>query len=111
MAFDAPVGSLRIVAEEEGRQFLAALFGGAVGAGIGPFAQGCLNEALDLAVGLGRAGPRALMADAEPSQSYGTRPISRLGLSEDNPLMLHSEALAGTAMGSAFAVCSSSGRG
>ena len=33
-----------------------ALFGGGVGAGIGPFAQGCLDEPFGLAVGIGRVG-------------------------------------------------------
>lgn len=70
------------MAEEECWKFLASLVGGIVGAAIGPFAQRRLDEALDLAVGLRGVGPRALVDDAEPSQSFGVatgfgRPIRR----------------------------------
>lgn len=57
---------LPVVTKEEGGEFASALVRRLVSFGVGPLAQRGLDEALDLAVGLGRVGPRALMADAKP---------------------------------------------
>jgi hypothetical protein len=70
-AVDAAVWALPVVAEQEGGQFRATLLRGVVGAGTGPLAQGRLDEALGLAVGLRRVGPGALMADVQASQCLG----------------------------------------
>ncbi|MCP1542046.1 hypothetical protein J2W80_001857 [Methylorubrum extorquens] len=70
-AVDSAVWALPVVAEQEGGQFGAALLGGVVGPGVRPFAQGGLDEALDLAVGPRRVGSRALVADVEAPQGLG----------------------------------------
>ena len=57
--------------EEEGCKLLTALLRRFVGVGIGLFAQGRLDEALGLAIGLRGVGPGALVGDAKPSQCYG----------------------------------------
>ena len=53
-----------IVAVYPGRQMRGALGGGVVDVGIGPLAQGGLDEAFGLAVGAGREGARVSMAEA-----------------------------------------------
>ena len=53
-----------IVAVYPGRQMRGALGGGVVDVGIGPLAQGGLDEAFGLAVGAGRKGARVSMAAA-----------------------------------------------
>src|SRR3954454_3007805 len=74
LSLDAPVRSLPVVAEQESGQRVAALVGGIVCAGIGPFAQGRLDEALDLAVGFWGVGPGALVSDAQATQGLGVAP-------------------------------------
>ncbi len=58
-----------IVVVEPGEQMVGALEGGAVGAGIGPFAEGGLDEALGLAVGARGVGAGEAVADAEAAAS------------------------------------------
>lgn len=47
-------------------QFDSELSLGVICPGVGHFAQGCLDEALGLTVGLGRLGHRADVPEAEP---------------------------------------------
>jgi len=63
--------AMPIVAMEPERQFGGALLRCVVGPGIGPFAQGGLDEAFGLAIGLGRIGPGADVLDGEPPQRLG----------------------------------------
>ena len=68
---DAAMGSMPVVAVKPEGQLGGAVVGGAVGAGIGPFAQACLDEALGLPVGFRRVGPGAQMLDFEQAQRLG----------------------------------------
>ena len=61
---DAGVGAVVVVVVQPGVDGLAALAGAGIGSGVGPFAQGGLDEALGLAVGPGRVGPGAQMPEA-----------------------------------------------
>jgi len=54
-----------IVTMEPSWQLGSAFFRGVVGLGISPFAQAGLDEALGLAVGLGRIGPGADVLEAK----------------------------------------------
>lgn len=65
------MGSMPVVAVEPDGQFSGAIVGSLVGAGIGPFAQACLDEALGFAVGFRRIGPGAQMLDPEQAQRLG----------------------------------------
>ena len=56
--------SMPIVAMQPDWQFGGATVGVSVGLGVGPFAQGGLDEALGLSVGLGRVGPGEDLAQA-----------------------------------------------
>ena len=66
---EAGVGAMPIVVVEPGEQMVGALEGGEVGAGIGPFAEGGLDEALGLAVGARGVGAGEAVADAEAAAS------------------------------------------
>ena len=59
------MGSLVVVVAQPARQVGGAGVGAAVRQGVGPLAQQGLDEALGLAVGLGRVGPGADVAQAE----------------------------------------------
>ena len=63
------MGAMPIVVVEPGEQMVGALEGGEVGAGIGPFAEGGLDEALGLAVGARSVGAGEVVADAEAAAS------------------------------------------
>jgi hypothetical protein len=61
---DAGVGAVVIVAVQPGVDGPAALARAGIGSGVGPFAQGSLDEALGLAVGARRVGLGAQVAQA-----------------------------------------------
>ena len=71
-----------IVAVYPGRQMRGALGGGVVDVGIGPLAQGGLDEAFGLAVGAGREGARVSMAEAsrEAACVEGTGAVTPLSV-------------------------------
>ena len=58
-----------IIVVEPGAEMGGALRGGEVGAGIDPFSEGGLDEALGLAVGAGGVGRGEAVADAEAAAS------------------------------------------
>ena len=58
------MGTLSVVGVDEGEHGLASFGGGAIGVGVGPFAQAGLDEALGLAVGAGRVGAGPDVAQA-----------------------------------------------
>ena len=58
-----------IIVVEPGAEMGGALRGGEVGAGIGPFSEGGLDEALGLAVGAGGVGRGEAVSDAEAAAS------------------------------------------
>src|SRR5579863_3820126 len=62
--------SMPIVLVEPDGQLSGALVGGVVSAGIGPFAQACLDEALSFAIGSRGIGPGAQMLDPEQTQRF-----------------------------------------
>jgi len=59
-----------IVSVEPDGKLGGALAGSVVGAGIGPFAQACLDEALSFAIGSRGVGPGAQMPDREQAQRF-----------------------------------------
>jgi hypothetical protein len=61
--------STAIVAMLSDWQFGGATVGVGVGLGVGPFAQGGLDEALGLSVGLGRVRPGENLAQARRAQA------------------------------------------
>ena len=65
------MGAMPVVAVQPEGQFGGAFVGGVVRAGVGPFAQAGLDEALGFAVGFRRVGPGAQMLDPEPAQRLG----------------------------------------
>ncbi len=60
-----------VVSVDEEGQVVGALCGVEIGARIGPFSQGCLDEALGLAIGPGCIGLGADMLEAELAASLG----------------------------------------
>ena len=60
------MGSGVVIGCDPGLHGLASLGGGDVGVGVGPFAQAGLDEALGLAVGLGRIGLGPNVFEAQP---------------------------------------------
>src|SRR5882672_12722460 len=61
------MGPVPVVAMPPGGELGSAFTGVLIGAGIGPFAQGGLDEALGLAVGPGHVGPGANVLEVEPA--------------------------------------------
>ena len=66
---EAGVGAMPVVVVEPGVEMGGAVWGGKVGAGVGPFAEGSLDEALGLAVGAGGVGPCEAVANAQAAAS------------------------------------------
>ena len=60
-----------IVEVDEDRQGLEALGVGAIGTGVGPFAQERANEPFGLAVGLGSIGPGSAVATLTEDRPIG----------------------------------------
>ena len=63
------MGAMPVVVVEPGVEMGGAVWGGKVGAGVGPFAEGSLDEALGLAVGAGGVGPCEAVANAQAAAS------------------------------------------
>jgi hypothetical protein len=68
---DGAMGAMPVVAVQPEGQFGGALVGGVVSAGVGPFAQAGLDEALGFAIGSRRVGFDAQMLDSMPVQRLG----------------------------------------
>ena len=69
----ASMRPMPIVSMQPGDQFFRSLIGGVVGVGIGPFTQSGLDEALGLAIGLGRVWPGEDLAEGEAFASSAER--------------------------------------
>ena len=73
------MGTMPVVAVQEDGECIGALARVLIGAGVGPFSQGGLDEALGLAVSFGRIGLGAdvLEAEAAAGVTEGEGPVAR----------------------------------